>query len=133
MKTMIPLIASFTLVGLASSASASGLHAVRPVQGYTCMALNQTREQAMDFDHPATFRQGPSDTAADAGLAGAQVAIKTGADPVNGYLPTLRTDFKPAWVKASLVKPYAVASDPKARCVPAVMSNGSQGFMYPRD
>ena len=133
MKTMIPLIASFTLVGLASSASASGLHAVRPVQGYTCMALNQTQEQAMDFDHPATFRQGPSDTAADAGLAGAQVAIKTGADPVNGYLPTLRTDFKPAWVKASLVKPYAVASDPKARCVPAVMSNGSQGFMYPRD
>lgn len=113
-----------------SSAHAAGKHPVKVLPGYTCMAINQTDEQAMDFNHPAMFKSAPSDTASDAGLADVQMAIKTGASPVNGYLPTLRIDFKPAWVKATLVKPYAAVADPKARCVPAVMSDGTQGFMY---
>lgn len=131
-KTLVFACSALALASF-TSAHATGKHAVRVLPGYTCMAINQTEAQAMDFSHPALFKAEPSDTASNAGLAGAQMAIKTGATPVNGYLPTLRIDFKPAWVKATLVKPYAAASDPKARCVPAVMSDGTQGFMYPRD
>lgn len=113
---------------MAAPVWAQGLRAVAPLQGYSCMSLNITEEEMMHESSLPIIRQQPSPSAAPIGRASAQVIT---ADPIrrqNGYLAVLTLDGKPGWVEANKLKPYRSVSNPNARCVPSMMSNGQPGF-----
>ncbi|NHN90210.1 MULTISPECIES: hypothetical protein [Acetobacter] len=129
-KSFLPILACGLIASM--SAHAAGLHPVKPLPGYTCMMLNLSESQMMDFQHPLMFKAGPSDDAANVAPASGQVAIKTGAEPTDGYLPTINFAFKPVWIEAKYVAPYHAKADPAATCVPVIMSDGKLGFDHPR-
>jgi len=129
-KTYVALAFSALALCSADLAHAADRHPVAIIKNYTCMMLNLTHEQEMDFQHPVMILSEPREGAANIGGASDQVAIPTGAQPTNGYLPVLQTNFEKGWIKASLIAPYASKSDPTARCIPVRMSDGIQGFTY---
>ncbi|MCP1203313.1 MULTISPECIES: hypothetical protein [Acetobacter] len=111
-------------------ALAAGLTPVKPLAGYTCMMLNETAAQSMDFQHPVSFKLNPSDNEPDVAPVGNQVAVKTGSRIVNGYVETVDFAFRPRWVAQKYLVPYHAKADPSATCAPAIMSNGHLGFKY---
>ena len=116
-----------------SHAMAAARHAVKTLPGYSCAMLNLTHEQEMDFNHPPMLYSEPRDGAQTMGGAAEVLAVKSDTAPVNGYIPALQMNMKSGWVKQALIKPYAAAADPTARCEPVLMSDGTQGFSYHHD
>ncbi|GEN03891.1 hypothetical protein [Acetobacter indonesiensis] len=111
-------------------ALAAGLTPVKPLAGYTCMMLNETAAQAMDFQHPVSFKLRPFDTEPDIAPVGNQIAVKIGGRVMNGYVETFDFAFRPRWVAQKYLAPYHAKADPSATCTPTVMSNGHLGFKY---
>lgn len=130
---MQPLFKFSALIGVTFMTAgapswAQGVRAIAPLQGYSCMSLNLTEEEMMHESSSPVIRQEPSPSAAPIGRAASQVIA---VDPVrakNGYIAVLTLDGKPGWVDANKVKPYRSVSNPNARCVPSMMSNGQPGF-----
>lgn len=60
--------------------------------------------------------------------AASLVIVHTPEILVNGYLQVLAFSGTPGWIASSAVRPYAIPSQPGARCVPSLMSNGRVGF-----
>jgi hypothetical protein len=50
---------------------------------------------------------------------------------VNGYQEMLFPNGKHTWIATKDIVPWSSLSDPTARCVPSMMSNGKPGFAYP--
>ena len=122
------MLASYAVVG--GSVSAEGLHIVRPLPGYTCMTLNITDQQSMDFSFHVPVREAPSDTAPVVGWAGANVAVRTPAHVENGFLETLFPTGRTVWIAENMLRPYRSLSNPQATCTPALLSNGKPGFDF---
>ena len=130
---MQPMLKFAAFIGAAvvmagASSWAQGVRAVTPLQGYSCMSLNLTEEEMMHESSSPVIRQQPSPSAAPIGRAASKVIA---VDPVraqNGYIAVLTLDGKSGWVEANKVKPYRSVSNPNARCVPSMMSNGQPGF-----
>jgi len=96
------------------------------------MSLNLTEDEMQQESSLPIIRREPSPSAAPIGRASAQVIV---ADPIqrnNGYVAVLTLDGKPGWVEANKVKPYRSVSNPNARCIPSMMSNGQPGFGFQR-
>ena len=113
-------------------ADAQTLRAVQPLAGYSCMSLNLTQEQMMDFNAVPPVLATPRANAPKIGDTSSVVIV---ADPVraeNGYVSILMLNGRPGWVQASKLKPYHSVSNPSARCVPSMMSNGKPGFAFPQ-
>ena len=130
MQRMLKFAAFFgvAIMTMGAPSWAQGLRAVAPLQGYSCMSLNVTEDEMQHESSLPIIRQEPSRSAASIGRASAQVIV---ADPIrsqNGYVAVLTLDGKPGWVEANKVKPYRSVSNPNARCVPSMMSNGQPGF-----
>jgi len=108
-----------------------GLKAVRPLDGYKCMVLNLTEEQMVSSTAGPAIYAEPSRSASVLGNASAIVIT---ADPIrkaNGYTAVLTLSGKPGWVESDKLAAYSSVTNPSARCVPSVMSNGRYGFAFP--
>jgi hypothetical protein len=117
---------------LTSPAAAQGLHAVRPLPGYSCMSLNLTEDQVRDFSALPPVMQQPSPTAPKLGVAGAIVMTVNPARVANGYIAVLMPDGRSGWVQVDKLRPYRNPTNPAVRCVPSMMANGRPGFAFPQ-
>jgi hypothetical protein len=120
-------------VGLvvATGASAQGLHAVKPLDGWVCMKLNLTAQQSLDPSIHIPVRAAPDPAAAEAGWAAITVAVRSPIHDVNGYQEMLFPNGKHVWIASKNIGRWSSLADPSARCVPSLMSNGKPGFAYP--
>lgn len=105
-------------------------HVVGTVNNYTCMMLQLTDAQRMDFNHPLQFKSAPNDDAPDAGLIPNQVAVATGGQQENGYVEGLDFAGRRVWVPLRFIAPYHAKSDPSAQCYVVKYSDGKYGFRY---
>ena len=127
MKLAVSLVA--IACALAPAASAQGLRAVRPLDGYVCMNLAVPDAQLRDPHWPGVpILTAPSPDAPRGALAAATVIAKAPPHLANGYAEVLRLNGQPGWIEADKIKPYSSASNPYARCTPSIMSNGRPGF-----
>jgi len=124
------LAALVLVLGLSSVAHAQGLHAVRPLPGYSCTSLNLTEDQVRDFNALPPVMQQPSPTSSKLGVAGAIVITVDPARVTNGYAAVLMPDGRAGWVQATRLHPYRNAANPSVRCVPSMMSNGHPGLDF---
>jgi hypothetical protein len=131
MRKIMGLLLVLLLVAFsAHHASADRVHVVRRISDYTCMMLNLTPEQAVDPKIEVPVRAEPRTNAAIVGYAMPVVAVKLPLKVVNGFYAALFPSGHPVWIAVSIVRPYHSLGDPSAKCVPAIMSNGLQGFDY---
>ncbi|MDJ0390183.1 hypothetical protein QMO56_18900 [Roseomonas sp. E05] len=117
-------------LGAVTQVEAQPLRAIRPLSGYSCMALNLTEQQMFDPSAVPPVMAEPSPTARRIGSAGAIVIT---ADPLrsqNGYVAMMMPDGKHGWIAADKLKPYRSAANPTARCIPSMMSDGRPGFTF---
>ena len=115
-------------VALTSAALAETLRAVSPLPGYKCMVLNLSEQQAKDFNVHVPVRGQPAANAPEVGWAAATVAVRDPPHVVNGFTEALFPTGATVWIASNKLRPY---SDPHAKCVPSLMSNGKPGFAYP--
>lgn len=113
------------------SAFAERPHVVRVLPGYSCKALNITEAQAMDPTFHTPYFSQPSESSPVAGYAGLQVAIRSPVHDVNGFDEAVFPNGGTVWIRASLLRSYHSLTDPSAKCVPVLMSDGRQGFDFP--
>ena len=105
------------------------VYAARPIEGYVCKSLNITEAQALDPRAPGIPILLKPDPAAQVGTTAAAVVFaKEPAHIVNGYAEVLQFTGLPGWIEADKIVPYHSASNPYARCRPAVLSNGRIGM-----
>ena len=123
----IAVAACFSFSG---AAMAEGLHVVRALPGYTCMMLNVTQQQSMDFSFHVPVRATPSSVAPVVGNALGVVAVRDPLQQVNGFVEALFPTGQTVWIAAIMLRPYHSLGDPTAKCVPAMLSNGKPGFDY---
>lgn len=128
--TKFAAIVAGVVGAITTGALAQGLRAVEPLRGYSCMSLNLTEEEMQHADSSPVIRQEPSASAVQIGRASAQVIVANPVTARNGYFAVLTLDGKPGWVEAGNLKPYHSVSNPTARCVASVMSNGQPGFTF---
>lgn len=124
-------LATLTVTAVAQQARPS-LTVTGHLQGYTCMMLNMTSEQMMDFDNLPPIRSEPSPAARQIGVASETVIVATPRREAGGYIQVLHMNGQPGWLEANKVKPWRSANNAAARCTPAMMSNGRPGFDYSR-
>ena len=79
--TGLVLACSFIAIG----ASAQGLHAVKPLGGWTCMKLNLSQKQSLDPSVHVVVRAGPRADAPELGWAAMTVAVRSPVHKVNGF------------------------------------------------
>ena len=136
MKTAIGVMAGTFLLTLTAMAAAQqsrpSLTVTGHLQGYSCMMLNLTNEQMMDFDNLPPIRSEPSPTARQIGVATETVIVSNPRRESAGFVQVLHMNGQQGWLEASKVKPWRSANNPNARCTPAMMSNGRPGFDYSR-
>jgi hypothetical protein len=125
--TGLVLACSFIAIG----ASAQGLHAVKPLSGWTCMKLNLSQKQSLDPSVHVIVRAGPRADAPEAGWAAMTVAVRSPVHEVNGFEEMLFPNGKRVWIASKSLSPWSSVADPTAHCVPSLMSNGKPGFAYP--
>ena len=126
------VVAIVTLVsaGTALQSAAESVHVVRRLDGYACMMLNQTPEEAIDPKSTVRVYARPSRSAPVVGVAMPVVAVRLPLEPVGGFLPGLFPNGTEVWIPAASLVPYKSLARPNTKCVPALMSNGLQGFDY---
>ncbi|GBR27062.1 hypothetical protein AA0488_1035 [Kozakia baliensis NRIC 0488] len=129
MKNATLLALCFGYLG-AAQAQPAPRHVIGTVNNYTCMMLQLTDAQRMDFNHPPQFKAAPTDDAADAGMMPNQVAVATGAEPQNGYVEAMNFAGRLVWVPTRLLAPYHAKADPTAQCRVVKYSDGKYGFRY---
>lgn len=131
MQKALLCIAASAMCLSSAYAFADRPHVVRTIPGYTCKALNITEQQAMDPTFHTPYFSQPSTSSPVAGFASLQVAVKTPVHDVNGFDEAMFPNGGTVWIQANLLKEYHSVSNPTAKCVPVLMSNGRQGFDFP--
>jgi hypothetical protein len=124
-------VAAAAICLIAAQAHAERPHVVRVIPGYTCKVLNITEAQAMDPTFHTPYFSQPSAGSPVVGFAGLEVAVKSPLHTVNGFDEAMFPNGGTVWIQATLLKDYHSVSDPTAKCVPVLMSNGRQGFDFP--
>ncbi len=130
MSKLCALFAALVLAGSLIGAKAAGIHVVRRIDGYACMMLNQTPDEAINPADAIHVFAEPRQGAPAVGTAMPVVAVKSPVQQVNGFLSALFPNGKTVWIAAKSLRPYHSLGDPTAKCAPALMSNGLQGFDY---
>ena len=131
MRRFVIPVAAFVVALTPSFASAQGASDGRPLQGYACMSLKITDEQAHDFNYHVSFYTAPSLSAHVAGYASSQVAVRQPAHIVGDFTEALFPTGAKVWIQSDLLRPYHSSLDPSARCVPTILVNGRVAFSYP--
>src|SRR5271168_5221554 len=112
---------------ISAQAFAERPHVVRVLPGYACKVLNITEAQAMDPTFHTPYFSQPSASSPVAGYAALEVAVKTPVHNVYGFDEAMFPNGGTVWIHANLLKDYRSVTDPTAKCVPVLMSNGRQG------
>jgi hypothetical protein len=94
------------------------------------MMLNQTPDEAVNPADAVHVFSAPEQGVAPVGTAMPVVAVKSPRLEVNGFLSALFPNGAKVWIPAASLRPYHSLGDPSAKCAPAEMSNGLQGFDY---
>lgn len=130
---IVQALSTFGL-GLATTvqADAQQLRAVRPIPGYSCMALNLTEQEMFDPNAIPSVVEQPSPSARKIGLASSVVITEEPRHAQNGYVAMMMPDGRHGWIAADKLKPYRSTSNPPARCVPSIMSDGRPGIAFPQ-
>jgi len=126
---------ALSLCGLLVTGSpllAEGSRIVGPLPGYRCMMLYMTPDQAVDPNFQVRYYAAPSESAPDAGLAMAEVAVRDPVQQVNGFVAARFPTGATVWIKANMVVPYHSLSDPTIRCRTVILQNGHSGFDFYR-
>lgn len=110
------------------AASAQGLRATQPLPGYACMSLNLTPTQMRDDRFQVKILAQPNPNAQAVAVASAIVIASDPPHVTNGYREVLRLNGSKGWIAENMLAPYRSASNPNAKCTPAIMSNGRPGF-----
>ena len=126
MRHLLALTAIFLIYG--QTASAQGLRAVSPLQGYGCMMLKLTHEQIRSNSVTVPVYNGPSTSSGETGVASVVLIVRTPLNIRNGFAESLFPDGRTVWIGAEWLQPYRSASNPNAHCTPSMMSNGKPGF-----
>ena len=124
----IYVCATAVVITSAQAMKAEGLHAVRPLGGYTCMMLNLTDAQMRDNSIVVPVYGGPSTASGRVGNASALVIAKSPLHVVNGFAEMLFPNGATVWVEAKMLRRYHSESNPNAHCTPSLMSNGKPGL-----
>ena len=130
MSGLRSLLVAFLCIGSLTHTEAASVHVAKRLGGYACMMLNQTPEQATDPTAVVHVYAAPSQTARIVGVAMPVVAIRVPVQLVNGFLSAMFPNGAKVWIPAVALRPYHSLGDPSAKCAPALMSNGLQGFDY---
>ncbi len=130
MSKLSALCMGLVLAGSLIEARAANIDVVRRLDGYTCMMLNQTPDEAINPAYAIHVFSEPRQGATPVGIAMPVVAVKSPIQQVNGFLSALFPNGKTVWIPAASLRPYHSLGDPAAKCAPALMSNGLQGFYY---
>lgn len=120
--------AIMVLVPLASVAAAQGLVPVRPLDGYGCMRLRMTHEQAIDRSYSVSVRAGPGPKYPEIGIASAIVLVRSPSNRRDGYDEVLFPTGQVGWIESRALMPFQTQDFPRATCTPSLMSNGRPGF-----
>ncbi len=124
------LVATAVLCAAATAAAhAQGRHAVADMPaGYACMRLNLPPGMLYEHrDQGVPVLAGPSASAQVAGQASEVVVVPWPQQPQNGFLRIVISQKSSGWVDARYLRPWSNPYAPHARCVPAIMSDGSIG------
>ncbi|MDT8278893.1 hypothetical protein RQ734_22845 [Roseomonas mucosa] len=135
MRTLRAVSACFVVaagLGISVGSKAEGLHAVRPIPGYACMQLNLTEKQMFDYNSLPPVREQPSSSSHSIGVASGIVITENPVREENGFVAMMLANGKKGWVAADKLQPYHSSSNPPARCVPSIMSNGRIGLAFPQ-
>jgi hypothetical protein len=89
MRGFTVALAALVFGTLTQSGVAGGVHVVSHIDGYTCMMLNQTSEQAVDPHSVIHVFAEPASNARAVGVAMPVVAVREPVRPVNGLLAAL--------------------------------------------
>lgn len=127
MKTYF-LAAGIALFAMAEMAGAQGLTAVKPIEGYSCMRLRMTHEQAVDRSFTVPVFSQPARSNPPAGIASAIVLVREPPKPQGGFREILFPDGRTMWIETKWLMPFPTSQFPKATCTPSWMSNGRPGF-----
>jgi len=125
-------ILSICAVSLLSGAttSAQGIHAVSPLEGYSCMQLNLSDSQMRDNSVNVPIRSRPDNGAPIVGNSSAILLGRSPVHEVDGFVEVLRLDGSSGWIEKSKIRPWRNDTAPSRRCVPSLMSNGRPGFAF---
>lgn len=119
------------IVGMGSlRAEAEALHAVQPLPGYSCMALNLTEREMFDPSAAPPVMAAPSPNAQKIGAPSSVVITEDPVRSENGYIAMLMPNGQKGWVIAAKLRPYRNATNPSTRCIPAIMSDGRPGLTF---
>ncbi|GAC1441778.1 MAG: hypothetical protein NVSMB51_22010 [Solirubrobacteraceae bacterium] len=121
------LAVAAALAGILAAPAAHALRAGQPLPGFTCAALAvpdnadpRLVQMPPVFDRPGGRR---------VGLAGGTVLLSP-KPPVKGYVQLLQPNGTYVWIGADKLKPWHSLSNPRAVCIPSVMSDGMPGATY---
>ena len=125
-RIMLAIPAVIAIAG--PGARAQGLQAVRPLPGYACMVLNLSQQQMLDNSLHVSVYAEPSPSSPKIGDASAVVIATSPLNVAHGFGEVLFPDGRQGWIEVKMLRPYASANDPNARCTPSLMSNGRPGL-----
>jgi hypothetical protein len=114
-------------IGVIASIVLSGRSAA--AEGWHCMMLNQTEQQAMDFSIHIPVYDAPSPSAQVAGYASASLVVADQA-PVGGFMMMRFPNGKNVWIAEANVKQWHALANPTAKCAAYIKPNGKPGFKY---
>lgn len=130
MTRLLASLIAAGLLGTSSVAQAEGLRAVRSLEGFKCMMPNMTEAQMLHDPNSPSIMQQPSSGAREIGQTAAQVIVYDPVRTENGFVEVLALSGQSGWVQSSQLIPYRSVSNPSARCIPSMMSNGRPGFAF---
>ena len=130
MKGLDRVLMVMPLLAVPLPVVAVGPQVVRVLPGYACMMLNLTERQYMDPATHVPVRSEPQVNAPQVGLASGTIAVPTPVREQNGFMEALFPTGQTVWIESKMLRPYHSLSDPTAKCIPALMSNGRIGFTY---
>ena len=125
MRLLAPTVLfGFVFCGVAN---AEGVHAVRPLPGYTCMQLAAPSGRGTGTGE-IPIRDAPSLSARIVSYAANTMIVEASQPPVSGFLRVLRFTGEQGWIQLNQLRPWSNPYAPNSKCTPSVMSDGKPGF-----
>jgi hypothetical protein len=126
MKLSVAPILALCLT-FSSGASAQDVHVVRILNGFQCISLAKLWNGIGQQPPRVHVYGSPDPNAAPIGFAGETLIAPSPLKVEAGRIPIIWPNGRTVWVNQTDTARWHVASDPKATCTPALLSNGRYG------
>ena len=122
-KTMVFLLVLGTV-----SAAAQSRHAVKPIDGYSCMNLNVPTGYLYEHRNVGVPEYaGPSLSSPIVNPNAPAVVVVRNGSARDGFLQAIQPNGTLVWLEVRYLHLWSNPYAPSARCQPSVMSDGSIG------